>query len=153
MNVQNETRPGRWQSVVQASQIGAGLQLICIVLPLLDLWIFGSIERNVTAAYPDWGPAEVDGDRNAIAIYLVTVGVVGLLGWLVTIWAARKGRGVRATVTTLFALGMITLIITAGVSGGAYAQIVPLWLGLTLLFIPVLPGVTALVAAWSRSRG
>jgi hypothetical protein len=152
MNVQNETRSGRWQSVVQASQIGAGLQLVCIVLPLLDLWIFGSIERHVAAAYPDWGPAEVAGDRNAIVIYLVAVGAVGLLGWLVTIWTARRGRGVRATVTTLFVLGMITLITTAGISGGAYDQVVPLWLGLTLLFVLVLPGVTALVAAWSRGR-
>ncbi|WP_201294697.1 MULTISPECIES: hypothetical protein [unclassified Nocardiopsis] len=73
MDVQNKTRTGRWQSVVQAAQIDAGLQLVCIVLPLLDLWIFGSIERHVAAAYPDWGSAEIAGDRNAIVIYLVTV--------------------------------------------------------------------------------
>lgn len=150
MDVRNKARPGNRQYVVQASQIGAGLQVVCIVLPLLDLWIFGSVERNVETAYPAWGPGEIAGDRNAIVVYLVTVGVLGLLGWLATLWAAQRGRGVRTIVTTLFALGMTTLIITAGVGGEAYEQIVPLWLGLTLLFIPVLPGIAALLAAWSR---
>lgn len=152
MAVQNKTSPERRQHVIQAAQIGAGLQVVCVLLPLLDLWVFGSIARNVEAAYPTWAPGEIAGDRNAIVIYLVTVGVLGLLGWFATIWAAKRGRGVRTTVTTLFALGMVTLIITAGISGEAYEQIVPLWLGLTLLFIPVLPGLAALLAAWSRNN-
>lgn len=78
------------------------------------------------------------------------LGLVGLMGWLVALSAVRRRWHERGTVTTLFALGMGVLIVTAGFSGGAYEQVVPLWLGLTLLFIPALPGVTALIAVWQR---
>ncbi|HEY8474255.1 MAG TPA: hypothetical protein VIL37_16685 [Natronosporangium sp.] len=133
----------------KAAQIGAGLQAVCIALPLLDLWVFGSVERHVQRAYPEWGPDEVALDRNAIVIYLAIVGVLGLAAWLGTIWAAKRDWRVRGTVTTLFVAGMGLLGINAGLGGDAYDQIVPPWLGLTLLVIPALPGVTALVAAWA----
>lgn len=153
MAVHEQTRPARssrrWAYVVQAAQVGAVLQVLCIALPLLDLGVFGTIDRHVREAYPNWGPADIAADRTAIAVYLVIVGALGMIGWFATIWAAKRDRGVRATVTTLFAVGMSVLAIDATLGGEHYDRIVPLWLGLTLLILPALPGVTALVAAWS----
>jgi hypothetical protein len=142
----------RWDNVRKAAQIGVALQVICIALPLLDLWVFGTVERHVQRAYPEWGPETVALDRNAIVIYLAIVGVLGLVAWLGTIWATKRDWRVRGTVTTLFVAGMGLLVLDAGLGGEAYDQIVPLWLGLTLLVIPALPGVTALVAAWSGQQ-
>lgn len=150
MALQEQTRRSqRWGYVVQAAQIGAVLQVLCIALPLLDLWVFGTVDQHVRDAYPNWGEADVSADRTAIIGYLVVVGVLGLFGWLGALWAARRDRGVRATVTTLFAVGMSVLLLDASMGGENYDQIVPLWLGLTLLILPALPGVTALVAAWT----
>lgn len=140
----------RWSNVAKAAQIGASLQTVSIVLPLLDLWFFGSVERHVQNAYPEWGPGEVAADRDAICAYLVVVGVLGLGAWLAMYWSARRNRGTRAIVTTLFVLGLALVTVTTGMDGGAYARIVPTWLGVTLLCVPLLPGVTALVAAWTK---
>lgn len=141
----------RWRSTEQALWIGVGVQVLCILLPLLDLWLIGSVERHVESTYPEWGSGEVMPERNAIVIGLAVIGVLGLGGWLVSIWMARRDRAVRATVTTMFVLGMLTLTTAAGMGGEAYDQIVPLWLSSTLLVLLALPGVTAVLAVWFRS--
>lgn len=92
MSTMTEVRTeNRWTNVMQALRIGVGLQLVCIALPLLDLWVFGSIARNVERAYPEWGADDVRLDRNAIVVYLVVVGVLGLVGWLGAL-CARSGN-------------------------------------------------------------
>ncbi|MEE2057792.1 hypothetical protein [Rhodococcus artemisiae] len=152
MSTMTEVRTeNRWTNVMQALWTGVGLQVVCIVLPLLDLWVFGSIGRNVESAYPEWGAGDVQLDRNAIVAYLVAVGGLGLAGWLGALWCAKRDRWVRASVTTLFIIGMSVLAFDAGVSGEAYDRIVPLWLGSALLIIPLFPGVTALLAAWVKA--
>lgn len=152
MTVQEDVRTSRWQSTSQALRIGVGLQVVCLALPLLDLWVFGSIERHVEAAYPQWDASEVAKDRNAIVVALLIVGVLGLASWLVSLWAARRDRGVRATVTTFFVLGLSTLAAIAGAGGDPYDQYVPLWLGSTILVLLALPGLAAVLAAWFRER-
>jgi hypothetical protein len=152
MLTQSETRVSRWPSTVQALRLGVGAQIACLALPLLDLWFFGSVERNVEAAYPRWDASEVALDRNAIVIALVVVGALGLAGWLGALWAAKRDRRVRATVTTLFVLGISTLAAVAGAGGDPYDQYVPLWLGSTILVLLALPGVTAVLAVWFRER-
>ncbi len=153
MAVQNGLRTSRWQSTVRALRFGVGLQVVCLLLPLLDLWVFGSVERHVEAAYPEWDAGEVAMDRNAIVIGLLIVGVLGLAGWLLSLWAAKRDRGVRATVTTLFVLGMSALGAVAGAGGDPYNQYVPWWLGSTILVLLALPGSAAVLAAWFRDRG
>lgn len=148
MTVHSETRTSRRHRTVQALRAGLVLQVVCLALPLLDLWFFGTIEENVEAAYPGWSASDVALDRNAIVIALAIVGVLGLAGWLVALWAAKRGRHVRATVTTLFALGLVTLAGVAGAGGEPYAQYVPLWLGGTILVVLALPGATAVLAAF-----
>ena len=152
MTTHTDPRTRRWESTVRALRIGVCLQIVCIVLPLLDLWFFGSIEAHVQDAYPDWSADDVALDRNAIAVTLVVVGVLGLVGWFGALWAAARDRAVRATVTTLIALGMGTLMVVAGVGGEPYDQYVPLWLSTTILLVMALPAVTALLAAWFRAR-
>jgi Mg/Co/Ni transporter MgtE len=151
MSTQIATRTHRWQRTIRALQAGAVLQVVCLLLPLLDLWLFGSIDGHVRDAYPGWGPDDVALDRNAIAIGLVAVAALGLAGWLAALRTAKRGRGVRATVTTLFALGMVTLLSVAGAGGEPYDQYVPLWLGTTTLLVLAVPGVAAVMAAFREA--
>ncbi|WP_332719737.1 hypothetical protein [Pelagibacterium mangrovi] len=146
-NVQAETNR---KNLTQALQIGASLQVFCILLPLLDLWIFGGVERHVRAAYPEWTPDQVTTDRNAIIAYLVGVGFLLQLGWLFSLAAAHHGRRERAVVTTVFVIAMCWLTFNAGIGGGGYDNIIPLWLGLILLLVPALPGITAMMVVWQR---
>jgi len=136
---------------MQAVQIGVGMQVVCIVLPLLDLWLFGSVERHVQTAYPNWSATEIASDQTAIHSYLVAAGILGLLAWLGALWAIGRTWHARATITTLFVVGTVFGITNAGLGGDAYPTIVPLWLGITLLCIPLLPGLTALLSVWRRS--
>jgi len=155
MSVRNDLRitthrPARRRPhLTQALVIGACLQLVAIALPLVDLWVIGSIERHVQNAYPDWGPDQVALDRNAITGYLVGVGVLGLAGWLGALWSVKRDKAVRAWVTGLFVAGVAVLLLNVGLGGEHYERFVPLWLSLTLLAIPLLPGVTAVMAAWA----
>ncbi|TDC50303.1 hypothetical protein E1212_15520 [Jiangella ureilytica] len=150
MTVQTGTRTTRPRTT-RALQAGVVLQVVCLLLPLLDLWIFGTIERHVEAAYPEWGPDDVAVDRNAIAITLAVVGVLGLPGWAGALWATRRNTGLRATVTTLFALGMVTLLSVAAMGGEPYDRYVPLWLGTTTLLLLAVPGVAAVVAVFREA--
>lgn len=152
MAVRNEVRTSRWQNTARALWIGTGLQVVCLLLPLLDLWVFGSVENHVEAAYPGWDASEVAKDRDAIVVAVLIVGVLGLVGWLLALWAVRRDRAVRATVTTLFALGLTTLATIAGAGGDPYDQYVPLWLGSTILVLLAVPGGAAVLAAWFRDR-
>jgi hypothetical protein len=147
----HERRDGRGGNLTQALRIGAGSQVVCILLPLLDLWLFGSVERHVRAAHPHWDAVGTAADQTAIILYLVILGAAGLSGWLLALAAVRRGWRERGVVTALFTVGVGVLVLSAGAEGGAYDRIVPLWLGLTLLCLPALPGITALVAVWHRT--
>lgn len=138
------------RSLTQALLIGAVVQAALISLPLLDLWIFGSTERHVQAAYPGWGPAEVGADTMAIVVGMAIVGVAGVSGWLFALLAVRRDRRTRAVVTTLFIAGLTVLAFVAGYGAGPYDQIVPLWMGMTTLGVSAITGATALLAAWWR---
>lgn len=138
-------------NLTMAVAIGAVVQGALALLPVLDLWVIGSIERHVRTAYPDWGSAEVNADTTAIVIGMVIVGIVGVAGWLVALMAARRRGSARRTVTILFVVGMTVLAVVAGLGGAEYDQIVPLWMGATTLAVSAVTGATAVLAAWWRT--
>ncbi|GAB2529681.1 hypothetical protein [Paramicrobacterium agarici] len=128
--------------------IGLALQILCIGIPLLDLLAFNTIESQVQAAYPDWSGDQVQLDTTAIAIGLAIITALGILAWAVALLVTRRGRFGRSTVTTMFIIGLCVAGSVIGMGGGAYERFAPLWISLTLFIVPLLPGLTALVAAW-----
>lgn len=132
--------------------IGASLQFAAVLLPLIDLWFIGSIKGHVRDTYPQWGTELIDGDTRAIAFALVGIGLLGVVGWIGTALYAARGRKVRAAVTTMFVLGMGTLLIVATMGGGDYDVIVPPWIGVILVCLPLWPAISALVHAWRLQR-
>jgi hypothetical protein len=129
---------------------GLALTVLATIAPLVDLLTADSIGDHVRAAYPGWSADLVSKDRNAITVYLVAVGVLGLAGWLWSIVAVAHGnRRVRGLSTTLFALGATIQLTTLSIGGESYTTIVPTFHGV-LGLLPSLAGLVAVVGLWRR---
>jgi hypothetical protein len=134
----------------KALYAGLLLTIVATVAPLIDLATADTIGEHVQSAYPDWPGDEVGKDRMAITVYLVAVGVLGLVGWLWTLAAvARDKRGARAIGTTLFLLGATIQLTSLSVGGEAYTTIVPTLHGV-IGFLPSLAGLIAVIGLWRR---
>ncbi|MER5392232.1 hypothetical protein [Saccharopolyspora sp. NPDC002686] len=104
------------------------------------------------SAYPDWPDGLIAMDRNVIAGYLATIGVLGIAGWLWTIVGVRKhARWVRVVGTIMFALGASAALLNMSLSGGAYTNVIPP-LYSTLGALPALAGLAAVVLIWRQPQ-
>ncbi|MEV0800135.1 hypothetical protein AB0I34_20755 [Kribbella sp. NPDC050281] len=131
---------------------GLLLTVLATLAPLIDIVTIDVIADHVRAAYPAWPQKSVLADRNAIAIYLAAVGVLGLVGWLYAIWGVARGkRRVRAVSTVQFVLGATIQLIGLSVGGEAYTTIVPPLHGI-IGALPSLAGLVAVVGLWRRRR-
>jgi hypothetical protein len=128
--------------------LGLAVTALATIAPLVDLFTVDSIAGHVRDAYPTWPAGSVAADRNAIAIYLAVVGVLGMAGW---VWAiilqSRASRRTRMISTGLFALSALIALTDLSVGGESYDRIVPLSYGLAGL-LPVLIGAVAVVELW-----
>lgn len=150
----NSTRsPIRRSTLVRTLWAGLAVQVVCTLLPLADMWVLGTTEDHVRSAYPAWSSGEVATETGAILSYLAGIGVLGAVAWLLAIWSARTGKGMRTIVTALFAVGMSVLLFTATAQGAAYDRIVPAWLGMTTLILTAVPAVLALIVVWTQRSG
>lgn len=132
---------------------GLLLTVLATLAPLIDVLTIDVISDHVRAAYPTWPQKSVLADRNAIAIYLAAVGVVGLAGWIYSLWGFARGkRWVRPVSTVLFLLGATIQLTGLSIGGEAYTTIVPPLYG-TIGVLPSLAGLVAVVGLWRRGRG
>jgi hypothetical protein len=146
------TAPTRSPATYIRPALFAGLVLtvLATIAPLIDLLTADSIGDHVRSAYPDWSADLVAKDRAAITIYLVAVGVLGLVGWLWSIVAVARGnRRVRGISTTLFVLGATIQLTTLSIGGDSYTTIVPPFHGV-LALLPSLAGLVAVIGLWRR---
>ncbi|WAL65923.1 hypothetical protein ORV05_34570 [Amycolatopsis cynarae] len=140
----NPTRR-RWPG---AMLLGLALTVVATVAPLVDVATVDTVADHVRAAYPDWGPDLVKADRNAIVIYLVIIGVLGILCWLPMIWAVvTRKRWARGAATTVFAVGACLSLAHLTMGGGAYKVILPVGYGI-LTLLPSIAGLAAVVSLW-----
>ncbi|WP_433354626.1 hypothetical protein ACQP25_13410 [Microtetraspora malaysiensis] len=129
---------------------GLALTVIAAVAPFIDVATVDSITDHVRGAYPDWPADLVAGDRNAIIVYLSVVTLLGVVGWLWTIWAvAKRKRWSRVATTVMFVLGACHALSCLAFSGGQYANVVPYPYG-ALASLPVLAGLGVVIALWLR---
>jgi hypothetical protein len=118
------------------------------VAPVIDMQTGDSIAAHVRDAYPQWSASNVDADRTAIGIYLVSVGALGVVGWVLALWVARRPeRTARWTTTTLLGLGAAVALTNLSMGGEAYDRIVPTPYAIAWL-VPVLIGVVAVLQVW-----
>jgi hypothetical protein len=116
---------------------------------VLDQLVFGTLEAHLEQVY---APYNVDwqGGRTILITTLITLGVVGMAGWLLTTRAAtRRPTWAAALGTVLFLLGLA--IAVTFLTAREYGQLlVPVWLGL-LTLLPTAIGLIATVQLW-RTR-
>lgn len=138
---------------VPAMWTGLGLTVLAAVAPLLDLVTTGTIEAHVRATYPDWPDDWVQADATALVVGLGVIGVLGIVGWLITLRGTVRGRRWAPIVATV--LWVLAVVITGYVAAaptGAYDQLVPTGIGV-LTALPCLAGLVAVVQLWRHRLG
>jgi hypothetical protein len=127
---------------------GLVLNVIAALAPIADIATVDTISNHVRAAYPAWGHANVTADRNAMVIYLVVTGVLGVITWLCVIKAVVAGkRWARAAATGALVAGALLALMNLTLGGGNYAVILPTGYGV-LTLLPSLAGLVAVVSLW-----
>ncbi|MEO3796088.1 hypothetical protein ABGB14_38325 [Nonomuraea sp. B10E15] len=141
------TKPAR-QTALPLMYGGAALTVLVTLFAFVDR---AGLAGHIHAGYPAYGPGEVDAAVTAYTVILSVVGALGLLGWLGTAWAARGGRGwARWPASGMFAIALCVAV--AGVTTqdiNGQVGLAPLlgW----LQFLPLLPGLAAVVLLWRRA--
>ncbi|MET8867956.1 hypothetical protein ABZW11_33920 [Nonomuraea sp. NPDC004580] len=138
----------RGRTVPALLYTGAALTAVAALFPFVDKAVLAG---HVSAGYPSYAPGEIDAAVTAYLIILGAVGLLGLAGWLGTVWAVRAGKrwapwlaGGLLVSAILIAVAALTIKDTSGDVGLA-----PLlgW----LLVLPCIPGAAA-VALWRKAR-
>ncbi len=109
----------------------------------------GDLAAHLQAVYAGTGvPAPA---ASAITTFLVGVGLFGMLCWVATIQAVRRGRrGAPVMATAFLVLGAALAVVELTVA--EYGRpVLPAWLGV-LGLLPCLPGLVAVVLLSRRNR-
>lgn len=145
----NTTRMG--SSAVPLLWVALGVCAVTTVLALIDPWTTGLLAGQVASGYPHYGSAQIGAAVSAYVVILATVGVIGLIGWFVTIRLARRGRGAArwmdAVVSAFILVIALIGLTTPDTSGMIGLAPVFGW----LLLIPGLFGAIALVRMRRRT--
>jgi len=123
--------------------LGAGLVLQLAAIAAV-VQASGAIEQHLREVYEPYKPGQVDQAGSLVVTYLLTLGALGVVGWLVTAWAHRRGlRWTRPLAVTLLVLGTV-LAVTNLVVTEYGSRLIPAWPGAAGL-LPSLAGVVAVV--------
>lgn len=129
---------------------GLALTVLAAAYPVVDRATTGLLADHVRAGYPAYGTTEVDAAVTAYVVILAVVGALGVVGWLLTLRAARTdarwGRWLAAGLLVAgagVALAGLTVVDTSGDVGLAPALA---W----LLVLPCLPGLAVVALLWRR---
>ena len=101
--------------------------------------------------YPAYTPARIDSAVTTYLVYLSVVGALGIICWLLAIWAVRAGkRWVRGAATAMLALGTAIAVVDLLIrdtSGDTGLPSLLGWVGV----LPCLAGLLAVTRLWRRS--
>jgi hypothetical protein len=131
--------------------VGLVLTVVAAVVPIVDQLTVHGIATHLNAVYAGTGvpPPAASGP----IVYLVVLEVFGILAWLVTIQAVRRGRRwARPVATGLLAVATVLAVMDLTASEYGTEPILPLWLGVVGL-LPCLAGFVAIALMWRPTRG
>jgi len=138
-------------ALMRALYAGLGLTVIAIIVPYVDHATGNVLAGHIRAGFPGYAQPRIDSAVTTYLVYLSLVGVLGMAGWLATIWAVRAGkRWARGAGTTLFVLGTgIALmdLLLRDTSGDTGLPALLGWAGL----LPCVAGVLAVTLLWRKS--
>ncbi|MFJ4902369.1 hypothetical protein [Streptomyces sp. NPDC088727] len=144
--------PDRRRGAIGAMYTGLALTLIATATPYADRATTHLLADHIRDGYPTYSQARVD---SAVSTYLVLLSVIGALGVLAWIGAARSVRAgrrwARPAATVLFALGAgagLAGLLTTDTSGATGLPPALGWAGMT----PSLAGALAIALLWRKRR-
>jgi cytochrome bd-type quinol oxidase subunit 2 len=128
--------------------IGMVLTLIAAGVYVVDQ---DAISQSVTGRYADYTPAQMDAARSFLTFYLLTIAAVGVVCWLVMIWAARKGkRWTTVTSTIIFALALLFALANFVIEEYGN-RVVPVSMAIASL-VPCVAGLIAVIYLWKDRK-
>ena len=138
--------PQSARRAVLAMYTGLALTVVAMLALVFDLASSGVLAEHLDEVYEGYASPP---DKAAVAAYLFTLGALGVVGWLWTVWALRRRkRWARLVATVLFLIASIVAV--ADLTVTEYGQtILPIRVGLAGL-LPCIAGLVAVVLLWSR---
>ncbi|WP_202637737.1 hypothetical protein [Bailinhaonella thermotolerans] len=140
------------RGAVAAMYAGLGLTVLAAIAPYADDATTRLLADHIHAGYPAYSPARVDSAVNTYLVLLSAIGALGVISWLCTAWAVRRGkRWARPAATVLLALGVVvglTGLLTQDTSGDTGLPPALGWIGMA----PCLAGLLAVALLWRRPR-
>jgi len=134
-----------------AMSVGLGLTVLVTIVPFLD-GATHLLADHVAASYPSYDAAQVSTAVTTYQYLLAAVGGLGVIAWLWTIRAVRKGRrwakGAAAAVLALALVVAATALLTRDTSGDVGLAPALGWAGV----LPCVAGAVAVVLLWRAPR-
>jgi hypothetical protein len=128
--------------------VGVALSVVALAAPPVDQLTAGDLAAHLQSVYAGTGVAAPA--ASVIAAYLVGLGVLGVLAWILTIRVVRR-RGLLAPLLAdaflVVGAGLAVVDLTVTEYG---RPILPTWLGV-LGLLPCLPGLVAVVLLHRRT--
>lgn len=138
--------PPTTRRAVEAMIVGLVLTLLALAAPIIDQLTTQNLAAHLHTVYAGTGVAEPA--AGAIVAYLVVVGALGTLSWVLTLRAVRRRRrGARPAATGLFLLATVLAVLDLTVSEYGNEPVLPGWLGV-LGLLPCVAGLVAVVLLW-----
>lgn len=139
------------RSAIGAMYLGLGLTVVAMIVLYVDHATANVLAAHIRAGYPTYTPARIDSAVTTYLVYLTVVGALGIICWLLAIWAARMGkRWVRGAATAMLALGAgiaVMDLLVRDTSGDTGLPSLLGWVGV----LPCLAGLLAVTRLWRRS--
>lgn len=136
------------RSTFAALWFGLGLTILAVVTAQLGRPLIGD---HIHSGYPSLGQAEIATGVNFYATSLTILGALGILGWAVTIWSARRGsRWARWTALILALVGTIVALFDLLVRDTSGDTGLPPLIGIIGL-LPCVAGAVAVTLMFTRS--
>ena len=127
---------------------GLAVTVLAGAAPLLDLVTTGTIEAHVRETYPSWSDDWVRGDTTGLAVGLAIIGLLGVVGWLVSIQATRRAwRWARGLTTGLWLVAVAVALFVALAPAEPYERLAPAGIA-ALTALPCVAGFVAVVQLW-----
>lgn len=136
------------RSAYVALWIGLGLTVLTVVNAQLGSSLIGD---HIRSGYPALAENEIAAGVGFYTTSLTVLGVLGALGWVVTIWSARRGSGWARWIAAALALSGTTIaafaLLVRDTSGDTG---LPPLIG-TIGLLPCAAGLVAVVFMFTRS--
>jgi hypothetical protein len=79
-------------SVIGAMYAGLAMTVIAMVVPYIDHATSNTLANHIRVGYPTYTHTRIDTAATTYLVYLSTIGVLGVVGWLWTVRAIKTGK-------------------------------------------------------------